>query len=58
MRHGAAYVKQTEEAYADQVRGRAEKAFHRRAKELAYEVRKGELPESPVVAGPAVAATG
>src|SRR5206468_7810868 len=45
VRYGAAYVKQTEEAYAEQVRGRVERAFHRRAKELGYEVRKVEPPD-------------
>ena len=40
VRYGAAYVKQTEGAYAEQVRGRVERAFHRRAKELGYEVKK------------------
>ena len=44
MRYGAAYVKQTEAAYAEQVRARVEKSFHRRARELGYEVRKVEMP--------------
>jgi hypothetical protein len=44
VRYGATYVKQTEEAYAEQVRGRVEKSFHRRAKELGYEVKKVEPP--------------
>jgi transposase len=52
VRYGATYVKQTEEAYAEQVRGRVEKSFHRRAKELGYEVRKVEPP------APAEAPTG
>jgi transposase len=42
MRGGVAYMKQTEEAYAEQVRERLEKQFLRRAKELGYEVRKVE----------------
>ena len=42
MRHGVAYVKQTEEAYAAQVRDRLEKQLHRRAKELGYELKKIE----------------
>jgi transposase len=52
VRYGVGYVKQTEEAYAEQVRGRVEKSFHRRAKELGYEVRKVEPP------APAEAPTG
>jgi transposase len=42
MRYGLAYVKQTEGAYAEQVRQRLEKQFRRRAKELGYEVTKVE----------------
>ena len=42
MRHGMAYVKQTEEVYAEQVRQRLEKQLARRAKELGYELRKVE----------------
>lgn len=42
MRHGVGYVRQTEEAYAEQTRQKVEKQFHRRAKELGYEVRKIE----------------
>jgi transposase len=42
MRYGQAYVRQTEEAYAEQVRQRLEKQFQRRAKELGYEVKKIE----------------
>src|SRR5947208_15243975 len=34
MRYGLAYTKQTEEAYAEQVRQRLEKQLQRRAKEL------------------------
>lgn len=34
VRYGAAYVRKTEDEYAAQVRGRVERAFHRRAKEL------------------------
>jgi transposase len=47
VRYGAAYVKKTEDEYAAQVRGRVERAFHRRAKELGYEVRKVEPPAPP-----------
>ena len=42
MRHGAAYVKQSQEVYAEQTRQKVEKQFHRRAKELGYEVKKLE----------------
>jgi hypothetical protein len=31
VRYGAAYVRQTEAAYAEQVRARVERSFHRRA---------------------------
>ncbi len=51
VRYGAAYVKKTEDEYAAQVRGRVERAFHRRAKELGYEVRKVEPPAPPDAAG-------
>jgi transposase len=44
MRFGAAYVKQTEEAYAEQVRQRLEKQLQRRARELGYELKKIEPP--------------
>ena len=42
MRGGVAYLKQTEAAYAQQVRERLERQFLRRAKELGYEVTKIE----------------
>jgi transposase len=42
VRYGAAYVKQTEAAYAAQVRARLEKQLHRRAKELGFELKKIE----------------
>ena len=42
MRHGVGYVRQTEQAHAEQTRQRMEKQFHRRAKELGYEVTKVE----------------
>jgi transposase len=42
MRYGAAYVKQTEEAYAEQTRERRERQLHRQARELGYELRKVE----------------
>jgi transposase len=44
VRYGMAYVKQTEEAYAAQVRERLERQLQRRARELGYEVRKLEPP--------------
>ena len=51
MRHGVGYVKQTEHVYAEQTRQKLEKQFHRRAKELGFEVRKIEpvTPPSPAV---------
>ncbi len=42
VRYGAAYVKETEEAYAGQVRERLERQLRRRAKELGFEVTKIE----------------
>ena len=51
VRHGAAYVKQTEGAFAAQVRARTERAFRRRARELGYEVTK----VGPAGADPAAA---
>jgi hypothetical protein len=42
MRYGAAYVQQTEAAYAEQVRQRREKQLQRQAQELGYELRKIE----------------
>jgi transposase len=44
LRYGESYVKQTEEAYAEQVRQRLEKHLHRRARELGYELKKIEAP--------------
>jgi transposase len=46
MRHGVGYVKRTEQEHAEQTRQRMEKQFHRRAKELGYEVKKVE-PVTP-----------
>lgn len=39
MRHGIAYMKKEEAAYAEQVRERLEKQLRRRAKELGYELK-------------------
>ena len=47
MRYGVAYVKETEAAYAEQVRERLEKQLQRRAKELGYTLTKVE-PTEPV----------
>ena len=47
MRYGVAYMKREEAAYAEQVRARVERSFHRQAKELGYEVKKVE-PPAPV----------
>jgi transposase len=44
MRYGMAYVRQTEAAYAEQVRGRLERQLRRRALELGYELKKIEPP--------------
>ena len=46
VRHGMAYVQQTEAAYAEQVRERLEKQLHRRARELGYELKKVESPSA------------
>ena len=40
MRYGVEYMQKTEAEYADQERTRQEKSFHRRAKELGYEVHR------------------
>jgi transposase len=48
MRYGVAYMKETEAAYAEQVRGRLEKQLQRRAKELGFELKKIETPVEPV----------
>ena len=42
MRFGEAYMQQTEEVYAAQVRERLEKQLHRRARELGYRLTKIE----------------
>jgi transposase len=42
VRYGMAYMRQTEEAYAEQVRARLEKQLQRRAKELGYMLTKVE----------------
>jgi hypothetical protein len=52
LRYGEAYVRQTEAAYAEQVRERLEKQLHRRAAELGYELKK-----VAVAPGEATAAT-
>jgi transposase len=49
MRYGVAYTKQTEEAYAEQVRARLEKQLRRRAAELGYELKKVEPAVEPAV---------
>ena len=45
VRYGAAYVRRTEDAYAEQVRARQEKQLKRRAQELGYELTKVTAPE-------------
>jgi transposase len=49
MRYGMAYMRQTEEAYAEQVRSRLEKQLRRRAAELGYELHKVEPAGQPTV---------
>jgi transposase len=49
MRHGIAYMKKEEAAYAEQVRERLEKQLHRRASELGYELKKIEPELTTVV---------
>jgi transposase len=51
VRYGAAYVKETEEAYAEQVRQRLERQLRRRARELGFELRPIEASASPAVEG-------
>ena len=50
MRHGVAYMRQEEAAYAEQVRARLEKQLQRRAKELGFEVKKIEPAETATAA--------
>ncbi len=47
MRYGVAYMMETEAAYAEQVRQWLEKQLHRRAKELGFELKKIDAPDSP-----------
>jgi transposase len=49
LRYGVAYMKQTEEAYAEQVRERLEKQLRRRARELGYELTKIATPVEPAL---------
>jgi len=44
LRHGIAYMRKEEAAYAEQVRERLERQLRRRAKELGYELKKIDLP--------------
>ena len=45
--YGLAYMKQSEDAYAEQVRGRLEKQFRWRANELGYTLTKIDPPATP-----------
>ncbi len=54
MRYGMGYVKQTEGAYAEQVRERLEKQLRRRAKELGFTVSRVE-PAASAAAEPTTA---
>ena len=49
MRYGVAYVQKTEAEYAEQERARQEKSFHRRAKELGYEVHRRPAMDAEAV---------
>ena len=49
MRYGVAYAKQTEAAYAEQVRERLERQLRRRAQELGFELRPIAPPVAPAV---------
>jgi transposase len=49
MRYGLVYMKQSEAAYAEQVRERLEKQLRRRALELGFEVTKLDGPMVPTV---------
>ena len=46
MRYGVAYQKRSEEEFVVDHQKRMEKALHRRAKEMGYELRKVETPAS------------
>jgi transposase len=50
MRYGLAYMKQSEDAYAEQVRERLEKQLHRRAKELGYTLTRIDPSAAPTSA--------
>ena len=47
IRYGLAYMRQSEDAYAEQVRERLEKQLRRRAKELGYTLTKVGPPAAP-----------
>ena len=54
VRHGAAYMRKEEDAYAQQVRDRLEKQLKRRARELGYLLNKIQsetltLPDGEVI---------
>jgi transposase len=51
MHYGVAYRKQTEQAYAEQVRARLEKQLRRRAAELGHELHKLEPAAQPALDG-------
>jgi transposase len=50
MRYGVAYQKRSEAEYVAEHRQRQEQSLHRRAKELGYELKKIEVPQSEEVA--------
>lgn len=49
MRYGVASMRQTEDAYAEQVRARLEKQLRRRAAELGYELHRIDPAAAPAV---------
>jgi transposase len=53
MRYGVAYMKETEQAYAEQVRQRVEKQLRRRARELGFELKP--IAPAPPAPEPATA---
>ena len=50
MRYGVEYMQKTEAEYAEQEHARQEKSFHRRAKDLGYEVHRPLANDEPIPA--------
>ncbi len=55
MRYGVEYMKKNEVEYADQEHARQEKSFHRRARELGYEVHRPPTTDAEAMPVPTVA---